>query len=124
MRTRNLKELLYHPNKSNSSTNKAQNCSVEIIFKNFGKNEENENSDEKNEISFKRTVNSNGSSSFYFNNKKITQEEYSEKFMHYSIPVNSMFFVLGQGGIDSLLSKRNKIEQIIEILSGSYKYSK
>ena len=42
--------------------------------------------------------------------------------MQYSIPVNSMFFVLGQGGIDSLLSKRNKIEQIIEILSGSYKY--
>jgi chromosome segregation ATPase len=34
-----------------------------------------------------------------------------------------MFFILGQGGVDSLLSsKRNKIEQIIEILSGSYKY--
>ena len=29
-----------------------------------------------------------------------------------------MFFVLGQGGVDSLLSKRNKIEQIIEVLSG------
>ena len=124
MRTRNLKELIYHPHKSNSSSNKAQNCSVEIIFKKFGKKEnEKEKSQEENEISFKRTVNSNGSSSFYFNNKKITQEEYSEKFIKYSIPVNSMFFILGQGGVDSLLSsKRNKIEHIIEILSGSYKY--
>ena len=124
MRTRNLKELIYHPHKSNPSTNKAQNCSVEIIFKTFGQNEkQKDNSNEENEISFKRTVNSNGSSSFYFNNKKVTQEEYSEKFIEYSIPVNSMFFILGQGGVDSLLSsKRNKIEQIIEILSGSYKY--
>ena len=124
MRTRNLKELIYHPHKSNSSSNKAQNCSVEIIFKNLEKNEnEKENSGEENEISFKRTVNSNGSSSFYFNNKKITQEEYLEKYIDFSIPVNSMFFILGQGGVDSLLSsKRNKIEQIIEILSGSYKY--
>ena len=124
MRTRNLKELIYHPHKSNPSTNKAQNCSVEIIFKAFEQNEkEKDNSTEDNEISFKRTVNSNGSSSFYFNNKKVTQEEYSEKFIEYLIPVNSMFFILGQGGVDSLLSsKRNKIEQIIEILSGSYKY--
>ena len=123
MRTRNLKELIYHPHKSNSSLNKAQNCSVEIIFKIFGKENEKEKSQEENEISFKRTVNSNGSSYFYFNNKKITQEEYSEKFIKYSIPVNSMFFILGQGGVDSLLSsKRNKIEHIIEILSGSYNY--
>ena len=124
MRTRNLKELIYHPHKSNSSSNKAQNCSVEIIFKFFDQNKnEKESSEEENEISFKRTVNSNGASSFYFNNKKITQEEYLEKYMNYSIPVNSMFFILGQGGVDSLLSsKRNKIEQIIEILSGSYKY--
>ena len=124
MRTRNLKELIYHPHKSNSSSNKAQNCSVEIIFKICGKKEnEKEKSQEENEISFKRTVNSNGSSSFYFNNKKITQEEYLEKYIKYSIPVNSMFFILGQGGVDSLLSsKRNKIEHIIEILSGSYKY--
>lgn len=124
MRTRNLKELIYHPHKSSSASNKAQNCSVEIIFKNFEQNEDNkEDSKEENEISFKRTVNSNGSSSFYFNNKKITQEEYLEKFIQYSIPVNSMFFILAQGGVDSLLSsKRNKIEQIIEVLSGSYKY--
>ena len=124
MRTRNLKELIYHPQKSNSSSNKAQNCSVEIIFKTIDEKENDKNkSQEENEISFKRTVNSNGSSSFYFNNKKITQEEYLDKYIKYSIPVNSMFFILGQGGVDSLLSsKRNKIEQIIEILSGSYKY--
>ena len=124
MRTHNLKELIYHPSKLKSSSNKAQNCSVEIIFKMIDENEsKNEKLQEENEISFKRTVNSNGSSSFYFNNKKITQEEYLEKYMKYSIPVNSMFFILGQGGVDSLLSsKRNKIEHIIEILSGSYKY--
>ena len=124
MRTHNLKELIYHPSKLKSSSNKAQNCSFEIIFKIIDENEnKNEKSEEENEISFKRTVNSNGSSSFYFNNKKITQEEYLEKYLKYSIPVNSMFFILGQGGVDSLLSsKRNKIEQIIEILSGSYKY--
>ena len=126
MRTRNLKELLYYPQKAKSSSNKAQNCSVEIIFKIYQKNEvAKENSLEENEINFKRTINLNGSSSFYFNNKKITQDEYLEKFIYYSIPVNSMFFILGQGSVDSLLSsKRNKIEQIIEILSGSYKYKK
>ena len=124
MRTRNLKELIYHPHKSSSSSNKAQNCSVEIIFKTLTKNDNNKkNSQEEKEISFRRTVNSNGSSSFYFNNKKMTQEDYLEKFILYSIPVNSMFFILGQGGVDSLLSsKRNKIEHIIEVLSGSYKY--
>ena len=124
MRTRNLKELIYLPHKTKTSSNKAQNCSVEIIFKIFQKNEgEKENSIEENEISFKRTVNSNGASLFYFNNKKMSQEEFVEKFIKYSIPVNSMFFILSQGGVDSLLSsKRNKIEQIIEILSGSHKY--
>ena len=58
-----------------------------------------------------------------FNDKKISQEDYVQKLMDFSIPVNSMYFILGQGGVDSLFSsKRNKIEQIIEVLSGSYKY--
>ena len=123
MRTRNLKELIYTPH-SSTSKNKAQNCSVEIIFKKNLKNQSQKlNTQALDEINFRRTVNASGSSSFYFNDKKITQEDYIQKLMDYSIPVNSMYFILGQGGVDSLFSsKRNKIEQIIEVLSGSYKY--
>ena len=123
MRTRNLKELIYHPH-SSSSSNKAQNCSVEIIFKKNLKNPSQKLITQAlDEISFRRTVNASGSSSFYFNDKKMTQEDYVQKLMDFSIPVNSMYFILGQGGVDSLFSsKRNKIEQIIEVLSGSYKY--
>ena len=123
MRTRNLKELIYHPHNS-SSSNKAQNCSVEIIFKRNLKNPSQKlKTQSLDEISFRRTVNASGSSSFYFNDKKVTQEDYIQKLMDFSIPVNSMYFILGQGGVDSLFSsKRNKIEQIIEVLSGSYKY--
>ena len=123
MRTRNLKELIYHPH-SSSSSNKAQNCSVEIIFKRNLKNiSQKLKTQALDEISFRRTVNASGSSSFYFNDKKISQDDYIQKLMDFSIPVNSMYFILGQGGVDSLFSsKRNKIEQIIEVLSGSYKY--
>jgi structural maintenance of chromosome 1 len=123
MRTRNLKELIYNPH-SSSSKNKAQNCSVEIIFKKNLKNQSQKlKTQSLDEISFRRTVNASGSSSFYFNDKKLTQEDYIQKLMDFSIPVNSMYFILGQGGVDSLFSsKRNKIEQIIEVLSGSYKY--
>ena len=123
MRTRNLKELIYHPH-SSSSSNKAQNCSVEIIFKRNLKNPSQKiKTQALDEICFRRTVNASGSSSFYFNDKKMTQEDYVQKLMDFSIPVNSMYFILGQGGVDSLFSsKRNKIEQIIEVLSGSYKY--
>ena len=123
MRTRNLKELIYHPS-SSSSSNKAQNCSVEIIFKKNLKNiSQKLKTQALDEISFRRTANASGSSSFYFNDKKISQEDYVQKLMDFSIPVNSMYFILGQGGVDSLFSsKRNKIEQIIEVLSGSYKY--
>ena len=123
MRTRNLKELIYNPH-SKSSTNQAQNCSVEIIFKRNLKNiSQKLKTQALDEISFRRTVNASGSSSFYFNDKKVTQEDYVQKLMDFSIPVNSMYFILGQGGVDSLFSsKRNKIEQIIEVLSGSYKY--
>ena len=123
MRTRNLKELIYTPH-SSTSKNKAQNCSVEIIFKKNLKNQSQKlKTQNLDEINFRRTVNASGSSSFYFNDKKITQEDYIQKLMDYSIPVNSMYFILGQGGVDSLFSsKRNKIEQIIEVLSGSYKY--
>ena len=123
MRTRNLKELIYTPH-SSTSKNKAQNCSVEIIFKKNLKNQSQKlNTQALDEINFRRTVNASGSSSFYFNDKKITQEDYIQKLMDYSFPVNSMYFILGQGGVDSLFSsKRNKIEQIIEVLSGSYKY--
>ena len=123
MRTRNLKELIYTPH-SSTSKNKAQNCSVEIIFKKNLKNQSQKlNTQALDEINFRRTVNASGSSSFYFNDKKVTQEDYIQKLMDYSIPVNSMYFILGQGGVDSLFSsKRNKIEQIIEVLSGSYKY--
>ena len=123
MRTRNLKELIYNPH-SSSSKNQAQNCSVEIIFKKNLKNPSQKlKTQALDEISFRRTVNASGSSSFYFNDKKLTQEDYVQKLMDFSIPVNSMYFILGQGGVDSLFSsKRNKIEQIIEVLSGSYKY--
>ena len=123
MRTRNLKELIYNP-QSSSSKNQAQNCSVEIIFKRNLKNiSQKLKTQALDEISFRRTVNASGSSSFYFNDKKVTQEDYVQKLMDFSIPVNSMYFILGQGGVDSLFSsKRNKIEQIIEVLSGSYKY--
>ena len=123
MRTRNLKELIYTPH-SSSSKNKAQNCSVEIIFKKNLKNPSQKlKTQALDEINFRRTVNASGSSSFYFNDKKVTQEDYIQKLMDFSIPVNSMYFILGQGGVDSLFSsKRNKIEQIIEVLSGSYKY--
>ena len=100
LRTRNLKELIYHRHNS-SSLNSQKNCSVEIIFEN----------ESKEEISFKRSVNSNGVSSFYYNNKKLTQEDYIEQLIEMNIPVQSMFFILGQGGVDSLLSsQRNRIE--------------
>ena len=112
MRTRNLKELIYHPH-SSSSSNKAQNCSVEIIFKRNLKNiSQKLKTQALDEISFRRTVNASGSSSFYFNDKKISQEDYIQKLMDFSIPVNSMYFILGQGGVDSLFSsKMNKMNQ-------------
>ena len=66
MRTRNLKELIYHPH-SSSSSNKAQNCSVEIIFKKNLKNPSQKlKTQALDEICFRRTVNASGSSSFYF----------------------------------------------------------
>ena len=109
LRTKNLKDLI-----SKSNLSQKKNCSVECFFI--------ENN--KNEIIFKRNITSQGTSQYFFNGNKISAEDYFEKLEKRKIPTKTMFFILSQGAIDSIFSKKNKICETIELLSGSFKYKK
>ena len=52
----------------------------------------------------------------------MTQDEYSKALEAYKIPVKSKFFILLQGAIDSILTKKNDVTDTFETLSGSIEY--
>jgi len=52
----------------------------------------------------------------------MSVEEYSKALEGYKIPIKSKFFILLQGAIDSILTKKNDITDTFEILSGSIEY--
>ena len=108
LRTKNLRDLIYKPS-IDSPISQKKTCFVELIFTEFG-----------TELSFKRCVTQNGSNQFIFNGTKITQEDYLHQLEIRNIPSHAMYFILAQGAIDSLLSKKNDLCQTIELLSGSY----
>lgn len=108
LRTKNLRDLIYKPC-IDSPISQKKTCFVELIFTELG-----------TELSFKRCVTQNGSNQFIFNGTKITQEDYLHQLEIRNIPSHAMYFILAQGAIDSLLSKKNDLCQTIELLSGSY----
>ena len=110
LRTKNLKDLIYKPS-SESSLSQKKTCFVELVF-----------TEGDTELSFKRSVMSNGANQFLFNGSKVSQDDYITQLESRNIPAHSMYFILGQGAVDSLLSKKNDLCQTVEILSGSFKY--
>ena len=116
LRTNNLKELIYkNENEIKSESKekkKLKSCYVELYFEHLDK--------AKTEvIIFKRTIINKGCSEYYFNNVKITQNEYLAKLDKLKFPNIARYYILLQGSIDSLLSKKNTLTQTFEELSGS-----
>ena len=110
LRTKNYKDLIYKPtNDVNHSQKKT--CYVELIFT---------DQHTLSEVSFRRSIQSNGANNYYFNGTKVNASDYVHELQERNIPAHAMYFVLAQGAIDSLLSKKNDLRQTIELLSGSY----
>lgn len=119
LRSNNLKELIYKNENENERKDKKdlKPCFVEIRFERLNKKEK-----KREEIAFKRTIISKGASEFYFNSTKVSQEEYLDKLEKLNFPSIARYFILLQGSIDSLLSKKNTLTQTFEHLSGSIQY--
>ncbi len=73
-------------------------------------------------IKFKRTISTKGNSEYFIDDKKTNYEEYLEKLEKLNIPSKARYFILVQGAIDTLLSKKNDLSETIEFLSGSIDY--
>lgn len=120
LRTNNLKELIYkneYDLEQESKIKKQQkSCSVELYFEQLIKDKSSQ------ELVFKRTIINKGASEYYLNNVKINQEEYLEKLEKLKFPSLARFYILLQGSIDSLISKKNTLTQTFEQLSGSIHY--
>jgi len=109
LRTKNLKDLIHK--KEYDEESPAKSSYVELFFR---------QGDE--ELSFKRTISPKGTSDFYYNNKKISVDEYLKHLESLEIPSKARYFILVQGAIDTLLSKKNDLTETIEYLSGSFEY--
>jgi structural maintenance of chromosome 1 len=107
LRTKNLRELIYKKDYENDDNKRT--AFVEIFFIQDG-----------DEVSFKRTISSKGVSDFYCMNKKMNLDEYMHKLEMYNIPSKARYFILVQGAIDTMLSKKNDLTETIEYLSGSH----
>lgn len=107
LRTKNLKDLIYK--KDADEEHSKRTCFVELQFTKDGK-----------DICFRRTITIKGSSDFFFNNSKISPDDYLEKLEELQIPSKARYFILVQGAIDTILSKKNDLTETIEFLSDSY----
>ena len=110
LRTKNYKDLIYKPTNDIAHTQK-KTCFVELIFT---------EQLTENEVSFRRSIQSNGANNYYFNGARVNVSDYVRELQERSSPAHAMYFVLAQGAIDSLLSKKNDLRQTIELLSGSF----
>jgi structural maintenance of chromosome 1 len=102
-----LRELIYKKDYENEDNRRS--AFVEIFFIQDGE-----------EISFKRTISNKGVSDYYFKDKKMIFDEYMLKLETYNIPSKARYFILVQGAIDTMLSKKNDLIENIEYLSGSH----
>lgn len=107
LRTKNLRDLVYK--KEVDDDNSKRSCSVELVFTKEGE-----------EISFKRSITTKGSTEFFYKNSKVTSEAYLEALEELDIPSKARYFILVQGAIDTILSKKNDLTETIEFLSDSY----
>ena len=105
LRTKNLRDLVY---KRDADDESRRNCFVELVFSKDG-----------DEISFKRVITQKGGSEFFFNDTKLPGEDYLKKLESLDIPSKARYFILVQGAIDSILSKKNDLTDTIEFLSSS-----
>jgi structural maintenance of chromosome 1 len=108
LRTKNLKDLIY---KKEFEDDTKRTAYVEVYLIKDGE-----------EIVFKRSISNKGSSDYYFAGKKLTAEEYLDKLEGFNIPSKARYFILVQGAIDTMLSKKNDLTETIEYLSGSYEF--
>lgn len=83
----------------------------------------------KEELFFRRSIKSSEKavkSSYSFNNKDISFEDYEEKLKEIGVLVRAHNFLVFQGKIDSLVSQENSMEltEMMEEVSGSVEYKK
>lgn len=121
LRTKNLKDLIYkredeedHNSTSNNNNidNNTRACYVELVFQ---RNDE-------DLISFKKRITSRGTNEYSFNDQKINLDEYNKELEQLDIPTKAKYFILAQGAIDSILSKKNDLTKTIEYLCKSEEY--
>jgi structural maintenance of chromosome 1 len=119
LRSNNLKELIYKNENESEKKGKKElkPCFVQLHFEKFNKKD-----NKREETIFKRTIVSKGASEFIYNSSKVSQEEYLEKLEKLNFPSLARYYILLQGSIDSLLSKKNTLTQTFEHLSGSIRF--
>ena len=141
LRSKNLKELIFKKDSENSQNlseeiddnkkleknkyiqnNQLNSANVELIFHTNYDFSTQSISLSNQIIKFKRTITSKGTSDYFVDDKKLSYEEYIEKLEKLNIPSKTRYFILVQGAIDSLLSKKNDLTETIEYLSGSYQF--
>jgi structural maintenance of chromosome 1 len=136
-------------NDNNTNDNLVRECFVEIFFKiekdiyldlqekiKMQKSQKNKNKDKDNKeknkkdnkdsdfhiMCFKRTITQKGTSEFFIDEIKTNYDDYMKILEDLKIPSNIRYFILIQGAIDTLLTKKNDLCETIEFLSGSIKY--
>ena len=109
LRTKNLKDLIYKREFDDDNIRKS--AYVELFLEKDGAN-----------ITFKRTITPKGSSDFFINGSKISVDKYLKELQDLDIPSKARYFILVQGAIDTILSKKNDLTETIELLSGSSEY--
>ena len=108
LRAGNVRELIF---KSDDMT--PPDAYVELSFING----------DGSEMSFKRTINSSGASSYYINAHRHDQESYNETLESLGIFTKSKNFLVFQGQVESLAMKSGKdLTVLIEKVSGSDKF--
>lgn len=115
LRSSSLKELIF---RKDIDTTPAKKASVKLVYS--LSEDEMEGYDEGTEISFLRSVSGTGVSSYRFNNKDTTYEDYENQLKSIGVLVKTRNFLVFQGDVESVASKSPaELTKLLEQICGT-----
>jgi structural maintenance of chromosome 1 len=115
LRSSSLKELIF---RKDIDTTPAKKASVKLVY--CLSEDEMDGYDEGTEISFLRSVSGTGVSSYRFNNKDTTYENYENLLQSIGVLVKTRNFLVFQGDVESVASKSPaELTKLLEQICGT-----
>ncbi|CAD2091876.1 structural maintenance of chromosomes protein 1, putative [Plasmodium vinckei brucechwatti] len=113
LRIKNLKKLIYHKENEKIENITKRICYVKLIIE----------SNSKETVELKRTLNYRGVTNFYINERLVNKDEYTHFLRRNRIETKTKTCLIFQGDIEEIINKKpTELSKLFEYISGSNEY--